>query len=61
MYAVFIAVAGVPLQKTFIQPEHMFEQTPLQLQAQRSAMPFCQGLRKLVCFDTMERFFIPLV
>src|ERR1035441_151186 len=52
MSPVFVVIADVffqqPLQMSLVQNDQMVEQIPTHTPNQRSAMPFCQGLRKAV-------------
>ena len=61
MCSVVVVVKDVrvqqPLQLSFIQDDHMVKQIPAAIAHQRSATPFCHGLRKLVRFGRMPKLF----
>jgi len=45
-------------QMPFVEDDHMIEQSRRQLPTNRSAMPFCRGLLKLVRFGWMPKLFM---
>ena len=58
---VFMVIADVckhePFQVAFIEHDHVVEQISPQFPIQRSATPFCHGLRKLIRLGWMPKFF----
>ena len=65
MRPVLVVVADVlvhqPLQMPYVQNDDVIQQISSAISPQRSATPFCHGLRKLVCLGVMPKLFTVLM